>query len=131
MQGPQPPTDPMIGTVLGHYKIVAALGAGGMGVVYRATDARLQRNVAIKMIRAGQARDPDLVRRFERLHRTAGAWPAWIQRSGWSSSSSRPERVRRCAVHYSARRRCAGARTSDGYTSTGPVSCQLAFIVST
>ena len=40
MQDPQPPTDPMIGTVLGHYKIVAALGAGGMGVVFHGTDAR-------------------------------------------------------------------------------------------
>jgi len=43
MQDPQPPTDPMIGTVLGHYKIVAALGAGGMGVVFRLTDARCHR----------------------------------------------------------------------------------------
>jgi serine/threonine protein kinase/tetratricopeptide (TPR) repeat protein len=53
------------GTRLGRYEIVAPLGAGGMGVVYRARDARLDREVAIKVIAPALAHDPDAVRRFE------------------------------------------------------------------
>ncbi len=56
----------MIGTTLGHYRIVEKIGAGGMGVVYRAHDERLDRNVAIKVLPGEVAGDPDRLHRFER-----------------------------------------------------------------
>ena len=54
------------GSRLGPYEIVSPLGAGGMGEVYRARDARLQREVAIKVLPAGFAHDPTRRARFER-----------------------------------------------------------------
>ena len=56
----------MIGTTLGHYRIVEQIGAGGMGVVYRAHDERLDRDVAIKVLPEEVAGDPDRLHRFER-----------------------------------------------------------------
>jgi len=56
----------MIGQTLGHYRITAALGAGGMGEVYRATDTKLDREVAIKVLPAELAQDPERLARFER-----------------------------------------------------------------
>jgi serine/threonine protein kinase/tetratricopeptide (TPR) repeat protein len=53
------------GTRLGPYEIVAPIGAGGMGEVYRARDTRLGRDVAIKVLPAEFAGDPDRLRRFE------------------------------------------------------------------
>src|SRR5262245_32480655 len=65
--------DPIeIGTRLGPYEIVGWLGAGGMGVVYRARDARLARDVAIKLITGALASDPGRVHRFEQEARAAG-----------------------------------------------------------
>ena len=58
------------GTRLGSYEIVSALGAGGMGEVYRARDSRLGRDVAIKVLPSHVADDPDLKQRFEREART-------------------------------------------------------------
>jgi len=54
------------GVRLGHYEIVAALGAGGMGEVYRAKDLKLGRDVAIKVLRPAFAQDPERLARFER-----------------------------------------------------------------
>src|SRR5258705_1285670 len=54
------------GTRLGNYEIVAPLGAGGMGEVYRARDVRLGRSVAIKALPEAVARDPERLARFER-----------------------------------------------------------------
>ena len=54
------------GTRLGPYNVVAPLGAGGMGEVYRATDSRLKRQVAIKILPAALAGDPDRLARFQR-----------------------------------------------------------------
>jgi serine/threonine-protein kinase len=54
------------GTRLGPYQVTAQLGEGGMGEVYRATDAALKREVAIKVLPAGFAADPDRLARFER-----------------------------------------------------------------
>ena len=58
------------GTTLGPYQIDAPLGAGGMGEVYKATDTRLDRTVAIKVLPAHVADDPDLRQRFEREAKT-------------------------------------------------------------
>ena len=60
----------MIGRSLGHYRITAAIGAGGMGEVYRATDSKLGRDVAIKMLPAAVAQDPERLARFEREARS-------------------------------------------------------------
>src|SRR5579875_2738097 len=61
------------GASLGKYRIVAKLGAGGMGVVYQAQDIRLGRFVALKLLPAGSARDPGALDRFEREARAASA----------------------------------------------------------
>ena len=61
------------GTRLGPYEIIAPLGAGGMGEVYRARDARLGRDVAIKVLPADVATDPDRRARFEREARAVAA----------------------------------------------------------
>ncbi len=58
------------GTRLGPYEIQSQLGAGGMGEVYKATDTRLDRTVAIKVLPAHVADDPDLRQRFEREAKT-------------------------------------------------------------
>ena len=60
------------GVRLGPYEVVGALGAGGMGEVYRATDTRLDRTVAIKVLPAHVAADPTLRERFEREARAVG-----------------------------------------------------------
>ena len=54
------------GTRLGQYEIRSLLGAGGMGVVYRARDTKLGRDVAIEVLPAGLASDPDRRSRLER-----------------------------------------------------------------
>jgi Tol biopolymer transport system component len=61
------------GERLGPYEILAPLGAGGMGEVYRARDTRLGRDVAVKVLPASFASDAERLRRFEQEARTAGA----------------------------------------------------------
>ena len=54
------------GTRLGPYEIVAPIGAGGMGEVYRARDSRLGRDVAVKVLPEAFARDAERLSRFQR-----------------------------------------------------------------
>ncbi len=61
------------GKRLGPYEVIAPLGAGGMGEVYRARDTRLERNVAIKVLPAHLAGDTQLKQRFEREARTVSS----------------------------------------------------------
>ena len=61
------------GTRLGAYEITSAIGAGGMGEVYRARDTRLLRDVAIKVLPTAVAADPDRLRRFEHEARATAA----------------------------------------------------------
>ena len=62
-----------VGTKLGPYEILAPLGAGGMGEVYKARDPRLNRDVAIKVLPATYSEDADRLRRFEQEAKAAGA----------------------------------------------------------
>ena len=61
------------GTKLGPYEIVAPAGAGGMGEVYRARDARLHREVAVKVLPAAFSRDPDRLSRFQQEARAVAS----------------------------------------------------------
>ena len=63
----------MIGRTLGHYKIESWLGAGGMGEVYRATDTRLDRAVAVKVLSEHLSTHPEALARFEREAKAAAA----------------------------------------------------------
>ena len=56
----------MVGKTLGHYEILEPLGAGGMGEVYRARDTKLNRDVAIKVLPALLADDPERLARLQR-----------------------------------------------------------------
>lgn len=62
----------MIGSTLAHYRILERLGSGGMGEVYRAEDARLQRQVAIKVLPPTMASDPERLERFAREAKAVG-----------------------------------------------------------
>jgi serine/threonine protein kinase len=61
------------GDRLGSYEIVGAIGAGGMGEVYRGRDTRLDRAVAIKVLPDAVAQDPERLARFEREAKTLAA----------------------------------------------------------
>ena len=56
----------VLGTRLGPYEVTAQIGVGGMGEVYRATDTKLKREVAIKVLPASFADDADRLARFQR-----------------------------------------------------------------
>ncbi len=78
------------GSRLGPYEILAVLGAGGMGEVYKARDTRLDRIVAIKVVSPLVAGDPELRQRFER---EAHAVPGSIIRTSARCTTSVPTRA--------------------------------------
>ncbi len=113
----------MIGRSLAHYRVLSKLGVGGMGEVYRATDTKLGREVAIKVLPADVARDPERLARFEREARLLASLnhpniaamlaPGGERSSGWTVRGTRrpspttdartpPPDSRLTAVRYSS-----------------------------
>jgi len=91
----------MIGQTIAHYRVTAKLGEGGMGEVYRAIDTKLGREVAIKVLPAAFAYDPDRMARFTR--------EAQVLASLNPSQHRRDLRSRRASLdHGAGRRRDAG-----------------------
>jgi serine/threonine protein kinase len=97
----------MIGRMIDSYKILEVLGRGGMGVVYRATDTTLDRDVALKMMDVLIASDPNFLKRFQSeakalaklQNRTSSAFSPCGRRNSASASSwssSRGGRWRTC-----------------------------------
>ncbi len=129
----------MIGLEIGPYTITAKLGEGGMGEVYRARDNKLGRDVALKVLPAAFARDPDRLARFEREARTLATLnhphiaqiygfeqvAATRLRWSWSSSTGTTYRNACCAARYRSTRRSRlrGSSPRRSRRRTSSASC--------
>ncbi|MGB8471830.1 MAG: serine/threonine protein kinase, partial [Candidatus Sulfotelmatobacter sp.] len=60
------PETPIVGQIIGHYRVLEQIGAGGMGLVFRASDQQLERDVAIKVLPPGMLADEAARKRFRR-----------------------------------------------------------------
>jgi serine/threonine protein kinase len=94
------------GTRLGPYEVLSLLGAGGMGEVWRARDAKLNREVALKILPDALAADPERMARFEREARTLAALnhPHIAQVYGWAS---RPRTSKASSIAISSPPTCS------------------------
>ena len=99
------------GTKLGPYEILSPLGAGAMGEVYRARDTRLGRDVAIKILTAAYASDPDRLRRFEIEARAIATLdhPAVLSIYDVGQHDGAPYLVSECLEGHSLRQELSGS----------------------
>ena len=115
----------MIGKSLGPYEIIDMLGAGGMGQVYLAKDTRLGRNVAVKVLQAEFASDPERLARFEQEARAAAALNhphiAAVFDVGKAVVEGEPGEV-----HYMVQEHLEGQTLGDRLESKGAMSTKTA-----
>ena len=71
-----------VGSRLGHYDVTALIGEGGMGQVYPATDTKLNRQVALKILPEAFATDPDRLARFQRVRQFSASLNPMLRLSG-------------------------------------------------